>query len=144
MLKRMFDKHPYKDEVMTLHNLDVKRADCARALERKEVLSAGKINLIAIDICGMYKDLIHFIYLRRGEAEPLNIVISEQLLYLTRYLKKELRDEMLENITTIDKWQATELPMKNIETDRAEVEYHLEKLDLFYNLVDWVYLPKDK
>lgn len=134
--KRMFDRHPYTNEVMTLYNLDVARSECMNRLVDNEVLSVGKRNLTAIDIYGMYEKLIKFVYLRKGEEAPVGDSISTLMEKVLEGVSDEVKADLLEHIDEIVEWRATPLPLNNLRVTMEDLHKHMAKLNLFYEWVD--------
>jgi len=132
----MFNRHPYKGEVMSLYNLDTKMRDVKKKLRGKEPVAAGLLNLLAIDICQSYVNLIEFIYLRKKAQAPVGENIKQ---ILERLLAKEeyiVRSDILRCIDVVVSWKETQLPLMSIKTTEAEVKAAFDSLECFYLWVD--------
>jgi len=130
-------------EVMTLSNVDSAMRSCDTHLNSKEPLSKSKLNLIAIDICRCYGNLLEYIYLCKQEEIPGDKTIQELLdLVLTEKNASDLvKADILAKIPVVMNWENTQLPLPNINTTIDEVREVFVHLTKFYGWVETVYLP---
>lgn len=136
----MFNRHPHMSEVMALRNADTKLHECDRKLTENSPLSQGLLNLLAIELCSTYCNLIDFIYIHKNTQAPIGENIQQILERLLEGEDDEYKADMLSCMPTVVRWKETKMPLMGLDTTEVEVKEVFEKLSVFYQWVDNHYL----